>query len=140
LIDWCIWKYSSCEFVFAARGKYPNQNDDDFLWGDKYAARFYSDDAWKHLNKVSNKSSIKTDLRFDHVWTRCYLQKQILDNEFDDAITKKFIGCVLSNNDEHGKLNKEKQEWLRYEGKTIWGIKDLKPVCYLIRDGRLKKA
>jgi hypothetical protein len=148
LIDCCIWKYSSCEFVFSVRGKNPNKktvktidkNDDDFLWGDKYAARFFSEKAWNHLNTAKSKCSINRSLRFDHVWERKDLRREILNDVFNPETTKKFIGCVVFGDTEHNELIKDKEGWARYEGKTIWKIQTGGPCKYRVKNGKLKEA
>ena len=124
LIDWCIWKFTTCDFVFSSRGKYPKPGEDDELMGDKYACHYYTQKAWKILVKAKNKSALPyKKLRFDHVWERDGLRNDILKNGTSDEIYNKFVGCVVTKteNDKLTKASKLKLEgWKRYEGKAIF--------------------
>lgn len=126
LIDWCIWKYTTCDFVFASRGRIPrNQDEDELPMGEKYAARHYSKKAWSLLNKVKNKSdSAIRELRFDHVWERQELRGKIADGKDLKNVFEEFVGCVVTKKEHHNltKLSKtsKKKGWERYEGKVIY--------------------
>ena len=125
LIDWCIWKHTTCEFVFSSRKKYPAKSNEDLSWGDKYAAQHYSEAAWEILGKTTSKSKLERGLRLDHVWERKGLRKEMLKNGFNRDLIKNFVGCVVIK-EEHDELSKKQniEGWARYNGKVIYKLTD----------------
>lgn len=115
------------------------KSNDCLSWGDKYAARHYSEEAWSILEKITGKSKIQ-GLRLDHVWERKGLRTDILKNGFDPEITKKFVSCVVTK-DEHDELsNKPNVEgWARYNGKVIYQLTDQGFYKCSVVDGKLRK-
>jgi len=118
LADWCIWKYSTCSYVFSAMGKYPAKEESgEMHWGDKYAGRYYTLSAYEILSKArSKKELLAQSLQFDHVYERHWLVEQLLERAAAPcALKAKMIGCVLTR-EEHEALRRpgSNSGWVRY--------------------------
>ncbi len=105
----------------------------------KYSTRFRTKKVVDlAVDKDGNGNGGDIKIQHEHVHPRSEVSKKLLTNpeayidnpEALDKVIEQTIGCIVTA-EEHRSLKKGKKGWERYEGVTVYDMKEEKPIEFI---------